>query len=113
MKFALILYFVIKTFTALNSYRSYQISMEELEAICAAAAKWTGTKGATRKLVVSEYVDRDPYDPTYEERTVHYAIYEVALSGKRVIYRHFLLLPTGAIVEIFEKLPVELTNINK
>ena len=94
------------------SYKN-KISYEELQAIVNAADKWRGRKGAVRKLVVSEYIDRDPYDPLFEERTVHYAIYEMEITGRKVLHRHFLLLPDGSIIEIFEKLPSNLSNLNK
>jgi len=91
----------------------FEISQQELLAVCNGAARWRGPNGATRKVVVSEYVDRDPYDPDFEERTLHYAIYELNLAGTRSLYRHFLMLPDGSIIEVFEKLPIGLSSAHK
>jgi hypothetical protein len=60
--------------------------------------------GQTRKLVVSNYVERDPLDETFEETTTHYAIYEIdGDNQKKSVYRHFLKLPNGAIIEVFDQ----------
>jgi len=92
----------------------FEISQQELLDITREAERWRGPNGASRKLVISDYVDRDPYDPDYEERTVHYAIYEMSLStGQRTLHRHFLMLPNGSIIEVFEKLPIALSSLNK
>ena len=42
--------------------------------------------------------------------TKHYAIYEHEMDGKRTLHRHFLMLPDGAIIEIFDQLSLDLTN---
>eukprot|EP01041_Mallomonas_annulata_P000103 gene103-145_t len=91
----------------------FEVSHQELQGIVNSSARWRGSNGASRKLVASEYVDRDPYDPDFEERTVHYALYEISLDGRRALYRHFLLLPDGSIIEIFDKLPIGLSSLNK
>jgi hypothetical protein len=81
----------------------FEISLEELKSICTRASRWRGANGHTRKVVVSQYIEHDPYDPTFEEITKHYAIYELSADHKKSIYRHFLMLPDGAIVEIFDQ----------
>lgn len=66
--------------------------------------RWRGLDGSLRKLQVAEYVEEDPSDPDYQKTTTHYSIYEFTPNGqKKKIYRHFLMLPDGAIVEIFDK----------
>jgi hypothetical protein len=83
----------------------FEISYEELLRICGERmSKWRGLDGSSRKLEVTEYVEGDESDPTFENRTMHYAIYEHAPDGHRKkLYRHFLMLPEGAIVEVFDK----------
>ena len=47
-------------------------------------------------------MERDPLDKTFQEITKHYAIYEKG-TDKSSIYRHFLILPNGAVIEIFDQ----------
>ncbi len=91
----------------------FEITHEELLSICTKAQLWRGANGATRRLVVSDYVDKDPYDVTFKEHTKHYAIYEQEMINgvtRKTLYRHFLLLPDGSIIEIFEDFDVDLTQ---
>lgn len=88
----------------------FEISLDELRTICASAAAWKGPDGASRRLVVSEYVETDPFDDNFEAITRHYAIYELSLDGKRKLYRHFLKLQDGSIIEIFEQLSIDLST---
>jgi hypothetical protein len=85
-------------------------------AIAAAAA---GLNGETRRLVISSYLERDPYDSMFQETTKHYAIYQYEVTTnpndpeadkivKKSLYRHFLLIPDGSIIEIFEEFSVDL-----
>jgi len=78
-----------------------------------------GLNGETRRLVISNYLERDPYDPFFQENTKHYAIYQYEVipnptdpeadkQVKKSLYRHFLLLPDGSIIEIFEEFNVDL-----
>jgi hypothetical protein len=69
---------------------------------------WRGADGATRKLVISEYEEKDPYDLSFSAVTKHYAIYEVGIGGTKKLYRHFLMLPDGALIEIFDQLSVDM-----
>ena len=81
--------------------------------------------GETRKLVISDYLERDPYDSLFSEHTKHYAIYEYDIvtdkqdpddtrtpttTTRKTLYRHFLLLPDGSIIEIFEEFSVDLNQ---
>ena len=72
-----------------------------------------GRNGETRRVQVSNYLERDPYDPDFEERIVHYAIYELAQDGIRTMYRQFLLMASGAIVEIFDQFLGDLAQKNR
>lgn len=57
-----------------------------------------------RRLVVSSYVEKDPYDLRFEQVTKHFAIYEQSNSSeKRKLHRHFLQIPDGAILEMFDQ----------
>jgi hypothetical protein len=88
----------------------FEVSYAELTSICAKAALWRGANGQTRRLAVSEYIERDPYDMDFSAVTKHYAIYENDLSGKRILYRHFLMLPDGAIIEVFDQLSLDFSS---
>lgn len=88
----------------------FEVSYAELTSICAKAALWRGANGQTRRLAVSEYVERDPYDMDFSAITKHYAIYENNLAGKRSLYRHFLMLPDGAIIEVFDQLSLDFSS---
>lgn len=81
----------------------FEISRDELNSICIRAKNWRGPGGKTRKVTLAEYVERDPVDPSFEEVTKHYTVFEHSLDGTKAIHRHFLMLPTGAIVEIFDQ----------
>ena len=78
-----------------------EISVGELRWICSKAARWRGSKGEKRKCAVVEYVLTDPLAPTFKEVTTHLAIYHVDPSDERTLYRHFLRLPDGTLLEIF------------
>jgi hypothetical protein len=88
----------------------FEISLDELRTICAHAAAWKGPEGASRRLVVSEYVETDPFDDSFKATTKHFAIYELMTNGKRKLYRHFLKLQDGSIIEIFEQLSIDLST---
>lgn len=88
----------------------FEVSLEELSSICNKAKAWRGAGGTTRKLVISDYLERDPYDPRFQQHTKHYAVYEQEMSGRRSLYRHFLMLNDGSIIEIFEEFSVDLTQ---
>lgn len=88
----------------------FEVSYAELTSICAKASLWRGANGQTRRLAVSEYIERDPYDMDFSAVTKHYAIYENGLGGKRSLYRHFLMLPDGAIIEVFDQLSLDFSS---
>ena len=86
----------------------YEMTHDELMSICHKATNWRGPAGASRKVMISTYVERDHFDPAFEATTKHYAVYECTLDGKKRLYRHFLLLPDGSIIEIFEQFTLNL-----
>ncbi|EDV22569.1 uncharacterized protein TRIADDRAFT_58934 [Trichoplax adhaerens] len=91
-----------------------EISNEELNFICRKAEKWRGEEGERRKVAVYDYVWEEEQmeenewgeviestDKGKRETTTHLSIHSLHLDGLRELYRHFLRLPDGAIVEVF------------
>ena len=71
---------------------------------------WRGNEGEIRKIIVNDFVWQEEADDELaeknsrkpkEEITVHVAIFTVHLDGLRELYRQFLRLPDGAILEVF------------
>jgi hypothetical protein len=81
----------------------FEVSHEELMFLSHAATTWRGINGEVRRLAVTKYVEKDPYDPDFEEDVVHYALYELSQDGQKTMYRQFLVLASGAIIEIFDQ----------
>lgn len=79
----------------------YEISGNELTSICSKANKWTSPDGARRRIGVSTYTLTDPLDNDFKEITTHIVIYYQDLSGEKSLYRQFLRLPDGIIIELF------------
>ncbi|XP_053102751.1 uncharacterized protein LOC128323509 [Hemicordylus capensis] len=97
-----------------------EISNQELSYIVKKAEQWRGINGEHRKVVVYDYIWKDhankpdvsrsdlhhqgetwKYIGNLQGTTVHVAIYTVHLGGFQELYRHFLRLPNGAIIEAF------------
>ncbi|KAJ7338520.1 hypothetical protein JRQ81_012422 [Phrynocephalus forsythii] len=94
-----------------------EISNQELSYIVKKAEQWRGINGERRKVVVYDYVwkghaKKSSSDFRHQDEimksagnpggnTVHVVIYTVHLRGFQEVYRHFLRLPSGAIVEAF------------
>eukprot|EP00042_Codosiga_hollandica_P055187 m.766769 g.766769 ORF g.766769 m.766769 type:complete len:1289 (-) comp59065_c0_seq41:1665-5531(-) len=96
----------------------FEISNKELGTIVKKAEQWRGKQGERRKVAVYDYVweeseeDAAPppisskkgkkaAEPTKrQEKTVHISIHTLYLDGTRELYRHFLRLPDGAILEV-------------
>ncbi|XP_078490654.1 uncharacterized protein LOC100184102 [Ciona intestinalis] len=85
-----------------------ELSNQELSFIVKKAEQWRGEDGERRKVTVYDYIWSEEIDPMkgekVEEVTTHIAIHTLHLDGLREIYRHFLRLPDGAIVEVFGEL---------
>ncbi|XP_039242874.1 uncharacterized protein LOC114000632 isoform X4 [Pipra filicauda] len=98
-----------------------EISSQELNYIMKRAEQWRGINGERRMVAVSDYIWKDhasqpgvsSCDLQHQDEipdsaaslkgstTVHVSVYTVHLSGLRELYRHFLRLPDGAIIEAF------------
>ncbi|XP_078249557.1 uncharacterized protein LOC144589214 isoform X1 [Pogona vitticeps] len=94
-----------------------EISNQELSYIVKKAEQWRGISGERRKVVVYDYVweghaKKSSSNFHHQDEiiksagnpgaiTVHVVIYTVHLSGFQEVYRQFLRLPSGAIVETF------------
>uniref|UniRef100_A0A8B9U5T9 Orofacial cleft 1 candidate gene 1 protein n=1 Tax=Anas zonorhyncha TaxID=75864 RepID=A0A8B9U5T9_9AVES len=97
-----------------------EISSQELSYIMKRAEQWRGIKGERRMVAVYDYIWKDHasksgvpicdlqhqdgiFDSAATSRgtTVHMSVFTVHLSGFQQLYRHFLRLPDGAIVEAF------------
>lgn len=87
-----------------------EVSSKELTNICVKSEAWRGNEGEIRKIIVNDFVWQEEADDELaeknsrkpkEEITVHVAIFTVHLDGLRELYRQFLRLPDGAILEVF------------
>lgn len=98
-----------------------EISNEEMNYICRKAEQWRGEEGERKKTAVYDYIweeeemaDEIWDDPTSghgrktgaKETTTHISIHTLHLDGLRELYRHFLKLPDGAIVEVFGEMNI-------
>ncbi|KAF4127758.1 hypothetical protein GN958_ATG22989 [Phytophthora infestans] len=81
-----------------------EISLQELQTICAQVTRWKGPRGTQRKVFVHEYALSDPLDPLFRETNTHVAVYNVEFDGTRELHRHFLKMPDGAVLELFGEL---------
>ncbi|XP_033926098.1 uncharacterized protein [Melopsittacus undulatus] len=89
-----------------------EISGQELSYIMKRAEQWRGSNGE-RRMVHASKPGVSSCDPQHQDEipdsaitsrdstTVHISVYTVHLSGFQVLYRHFLRLPDGAIIEAF------------
>ncbi|XP_023567825.1 uncharacterized protein LOC101580438 [Octodon degus] len=97
-----------------------EISNQELSYIVKRSEQWRGIHGERRKVAVYDYIRKSHGTkssvsscdlPRQNEisgsafgpgaTTSHVSIYTVYPSGFQELYRHFLRLPSGAIVEVF------------
>ncbi|XP_041361349.1 uncharacterized protein LOC121377431 [Gigantopelta aegis] len=99
-----------------------ELSNQELSHICRKAEQWRGEEGERRKVAIYDYiweeeeVEESIWDENGEEIqhkqqgrkeiTTHVSIHTLHLDGLRELYRHFLRLPDGAIVEVFGDMSV-------
>lgn len=94
-----------------------EVSNQELNYIVKKSEKWRGEEGERRKSAVYDYIweEEDVEESIWDESgvehketvkgrkeiTTHVSIHTIHLDGLRELYRHFLRLPDGAIVEVF------------
>jgi hypothetical protein len=98
----------------------FEVSRSELDHICLRAGQWRGKSGKTRELeirpstyILSDYKDKEEgkneegtvvHERSVNEAVKHYIIYECnPVTQRRKVYRHFLLLRSGALVEVFDQ----------
>ena len=84
----------------------FEISRDELLRVSGEKMRrWRGLDGSRRRLEVKEYSEAEDGYPSVEQTTTYYAIYEETPDKSRKrLHRHFLVLPQGQIIEIFDKL---------
>eukprot|EP00771_Trimastix_marina_P000352 gnl/Trimastix_PCT/1372.p1 GENE.gnl/Trimastix_PCT/1372~~gnl/Trimastix_PCT/1372.p1 ORF type:complete len:1018 (+),score=358.49 gnl/Trimastix_PCT/1372:100-3153(+) len=78
-----------------------EISISQLRRICERAERWRGKDGSRRKCKVVDYIHEDPRYPDWKDVTTHISIAQLKPGTPPVLYRHFLRLPSGALVEVF------------
>lgn len=79
----------------------FECSVAEVRWVCAKAARWRGPRGSQRKVSVCNYVISSPLDPNYRELTTHLAVFTLQPDGTRRLYRHFIRMPDGTVLELF------------
>ena len=81
----------------------FEVTYAEVAYICEKAKKWTHPKGTRRRIAVCDYELTDPLEPGFaKEVTTHLAIYNLEIDGSKTLYRHFLRMPDGTIIELFD-----------
>nr|XP_002734565.1 PREDICTED: uncharacterized protein LOC100373469 [Saccoglossus kowalevskii] len=98
-----------------------ELSVHELTYIVKKAEQWRGEEGERQKTAVYDYVWEEEsveevvWDANGEHRQVkqgrreitsHVSIHKIHLDGLRELFRHFLRLPDGAIVEVFGEMGI-------
>ncbi|XP_068706194.1 uncharacterized protein [Montipora foliosa] len=95
-----------------------EISNVELSYVCKKAEQFRGEEGERRKAAVYDYIwEEEQIDESdmgasdrkktgHREITTHVSIHTIHLDGLRELYRHFLRLPDGAVVEVFGEMGV-------
>ncbi|XP_055451071.1 uncharacterized protein LOC129667446, partial [Psammomys obesus] len=97
-----------------------EISNQELSRIIKRSKQWRGINGERRKVAVYDYICKShdtkssvsSCDPHHQDKlsasaiapggvTSHIYVYTAYSSGFQELYRHFLRLPDGAIIEVF------------
>lgn len=87
-----------------------EISIQELAYIVKKAEQWRGADGERRKVTVYDYIWGEETESgnddisSRKEITTHISVHTLHLDGLRELYRHFLRLPSGAIVEVLGEL---------
>ncbi|XP_053913854.1 uncharacterized protein LOC104062149 [Cuculus canorus] len=110
-----------------------EISSQELSYIMKRAEQWRGINGERRMVAVSDYIWKDHASKpgvsscdlqqgeeisdsattSRHSTTVHVSVYTVHLSSFQELYRHFLRLPDGAIIEAFGDITGEILLCNE
>lgn len=82
-----------------------EVSIKTLRWVILRSSRYTDVKGGKRKIVVSKFRTGSD-EPVY-----HLAIYHQSLKGERELYRHFLQLSDGSVVELFDRIPTPTDTI--
>ncbi|CAG9314511.1 unnamed protein product [Blepharisma stoltei] len=77
-----------------------EISKRYLDWICYKARNYRSINGDSRKIAISTFDFTDSYDSKYNMHAQHVSVYNVANDRSRTLYRHFVVLPDGAICEL-------------
>lgn len=78
-----------------------EVSWREVQYVCRRAKEWRGPQGELHRVQVVDYIHRDRHDTNWEDCTTAITIFELDVSGARSVFRQFVRLPNGAIVEKF------------
>eukprot|EP00730_Choanoeca_flexa_P018949 TRINITY_DN9241_c0_g1_i1.p1 TRINITY_DN9241_c0_g1~~TRINITY_DN9241_c0_g1_i1.p1 ORF type:complete len:540 (+),score=89.43 TRINITY_DN9241_c0_g1_i1:1442-3061(+) len=86
-----------------------EVSMAEVTRVVKAAERWRGQNGERRKTVVFDHNWRETegenngHDrpPKVLETTSLIGIHTIYMSGRHEVFRQFLRLPDGAVIEVF------------
>eukprot|EP00163_Fabomonas_tropica_P004964 TRINITY_DN1442_c0_g1_i3.p1 TRINITY_DN1442_c0_g1~~TRINITY_DN1442_c0_g1_i3.p1 ORF type:complete len:1066 (+),score=331.44 TRINITY_DN1442_c0_g1_i3:1132-4329(+) len=78
-----------------------EMSVRELKWVCIKAERWRGKSGERRKVGVVQIDLTDESDPSFRETTVHIGVFTWRLDNSHELYRHFMKMANGAIVEVF------------
>ncbi|XP_069709083.1 uncharacterized protein [Phaenicophaeus curvirostris] len=110
-----------------------EVSSQELSYIMKRAEQWRGISGERRMVAVSDYIWKDHASKpgvsscdlqhegeisdsaatSRDRTTVRVSVYTVHLSGFQELYRNFLRLPDGAIIEAFGDISGEILLCNE
>lgn len=78
-----------------------EVSWREVQYACRRAKEWRGAQGQLHRVQVVDYIHRDRHDTQWEDCTTAVTIFELNSLGVRKVYRQFIRLPNGAILEKF------------
>lgn len=78
-----------------------EVSWREVQFVCRRAKEWRGPRGELHRVQVVDYIHRDRHDAGWEDRTTAITIFQLTPAGIRSVFRQFVRLPSGAILEKF------------
>ena len=81
-----------------------ELALGNLANILSRAKRWRGPGGTVRKVTVNVFTVKDSDDAAFEQKMTHVAIHTVEVDGERTLFRHFLRLPNGSVVEVDDKI---------
>ena len=81
-----------------------ELSLSNLANILGRAKRWRGPGGTVRKIDINIFTVKDNEDSNFEQKMTHIAIHTVEVDGERTLFRHFLRLANGSVVEVDDKI---------